>query len=137
MKNFEKSLVLFVLKLKSIFGVKTFVIESAFVLISLCSTAFFMGKEWQEWIAVFAVYFTFKHASVSNRMEEQEGLRASKGEKITVSCYKKSTHFFYAKEVLWFAYFSLSGSYSALAGVIVFLLYGWWRKAYRKHKPIA
>ncbi len=132
----EKKLVGLVLKIKKTFGVKTFVIESAFVLTTLVLTAFFAGKEWQEWIAVFAVYFTFKHASVSNRMEEQEALKKSKGEKVTVDCYKKSTHFFYAKEVLWFGYFFLTASYSALAGVIVFLIYGWWRKIYRKHNAL-
>ncbi len=69
-------------------------------------------------------------------MEEQEALKKSKGEKVTVDCYKKSTHFFYAKEVLWFGYFFLTASYSALAGVIVFLIYGWWRKIYRKHNAL-
>lgn len=133
----EKQLVNAVLSIKKTLSIKTYVIESTFVLSTLILTALLAGQKWQEWIAVFAVYFTFKHASVSNRMEEQQALRKSNGERVTVECYQKSTVFFYYKELLWFAYFALTNSYSALAGVIVFLMYGWWRKTYRKYNPIS
>jgi hypothetical protein len=117
-------------------NLKTYNIENFFVLTSLLSIAILFGKDYIEYIAVFAIYFTFKHANISNRMEEQEEKRKSLGQEIKVECYKKSIQFFYVKEILWFSYFALNGSYSALAGVIIFLLYGPWRKIWRKHNPI-
>lgn len=131
-----KNLVGYVLFLKKRFNCKTYHIEGAFVLIVLCLTAWIFGKEWQEWIAVFAVYGTFKHASVSNRLEEKEEQRKRLGQPVFVECYHMATKYFYAKETLWFAYFFLIGSYSALAGVIVFLIYGPWRKVWRKYNPV-
>jgi hypothetical protein len=38
--------------------------------------------------------------------------------------------------IFWFVYFILLGAWSALAGVIVFLLYTPWRNYYRKYHPI-
>ena len=128
----KKKLVSTVLYLKSTLGVKTWVIESSFVFIILSLTALIAGKKWTEWIAVFAVLFTFCHASVANRMEEQESLKNQRGQTVSVDCYKMTTRYFYAKEILWFAYFFIIGSYSALAGVIIFLFYGWWRKVWRE-----
>lgn len=123
--------------LKERFGCRTYHIEGAFVLLSLCLTAWIFGKEWQEWVAVFAVYGTFKHASVSNRLEEKEEQRKRNGEKVFVECYHMATKYFYAKETLWFAYFVLTESYSALAGVIIFLLYAPWRKLWRRYNPLS
>ena len=118
---------------------RTWVIESTFVGIVLAAVWVFGflydGKSWIELIGSAAVFFTFKHASVAARMEESEAERAKTGSHF-VECYKKQTQFFYMKEVLWFAFFSATGSWSALAGVILFLFYGMWRKAWRKENAI-
>lgn len=118
--------------LKRKLNLKTYQLESAFVLTSLVLTALLFGKEWHEWIAVVAVFYTFKHASVSNRLEEKEAERKQKGERVFVDCYEMAKKFFVAKEILWFAYFAINGSYSALAGVIIFILYNPWRRFYRR-----
>lgn len=131
-----KNIVFVFTYVKNILGVQTYILESIFVLLILILTALLAGKDWLEWIAVLAVFFTFSHASVANRMEEKEELKAKKGQKIDVSCYKMSSRYFFLKESLWFLYFFLAGSYSALAGVIVFLFYGWWRKTYRTYNKL-
>lgn len=122
--------------LKNRFGLKTYNIESAFVFGVLALTAIVFGKTWHEWVAVFAVYGTFKHASVSNRLEEKEAQRKAQGEKVYVDCYHMATKYFYFKEAMWFSYFVLCGQWSALAGVLVFLAYNPWRKFWRKHNPL-
>lgn len=120
--------------IKNQLKLKTFQLESAFVLIILCLTALIFGKEWHEWIAVIAVFYTFKHASVSNRLEEKEAQRKLLGEKVFVDCYHMAKKFFITKEILWFSYFAINGSYSALAGVIIFLIYNPWRNYYIKQR---
>lgn len=131
-----KYLVLFVKGFKSTSGLKTHHIENTFVLTTLLATAYFFGKSWVEYLGVYAVWFSFQHASISNRLEEREHWRKRYGHPVQVDCYDKLSKFFYAKEILWFAYFALNGSYSALVGVIIFLLYGYWRTSWRKYNPI-
>jgi len=65
-----KFLVTIVERLKQIFRCPTWQVESAFVLIVLSSVALATHKGAIEWIGVLAVWFTFMHGSVSNRMEE-------------------------------------------------------------------
>lgn len=132
----EEKVIQIIKSVKQKLNLKTYNIENFFVLISLLSISILFGKDYIEYIAVLAVYFTFKHANISNRMEEQEEKRKNLGQEIKVECYKKSIQFFYVKEILWFSYFALNGSYSALAGVIIFLIYGYWRKTWRKYNPI-
>ena len=122
--------------LKNRFGCRTYHIEGFFVLLILCLTALIFGKVWEEWIAVFAVYGTFKHASISNRLEEREEQRKLSGEKVYVECYYMASRWFYIKETLWLSYFLLVESYSALAGVLIFLIYNPWRRFYRRYKPL-
>lgn len=131
----EKFIVTTFLRLKELLKVQAWVLESTFVLTTLLLTALLSGKGWVEYIAVLAVYFTFKHASVSERLREANDANSRNASAETVACAPKLNRFFYMKEVLWVAFFLLSGSWSALAGCVVFLLYGWWRAAYRKHHP--
>ncbi len=115
-------------------------IEVAFVFGILASVAVIRiiatGHGWVEWIGVFAVTFTFSHASVANRMEEKEGKRVEKTGKPEVECYKSLQRYFYLKEICWLVYFVLVGAYSALIGTGIFLTYGWWRKTWRKYHPL-
>ena len=82
-----------------------------------------------ELLAAGAVLLTFGHAQIADRMAEQEERR----EQPLVDCYKKLWYYFVGKEILWFLYFLLNHSYSALAGVFVFIAYPFWRKFYRKN----
>lgn len=85
-----------------------------------------------EILAAIAVLLTFGHAQIADRMAEQESLKAQP----TIECYKKMCYYFMGKEILWFIYFLLNHSYSALIGVVIFLVYPIWRGLYRrKIKP--
>lgn len=83
-----------------------------------------------EILSALAVLLTFGHAQISTRLSEQESLSSTP----RVDCYRKLIYYYIGKEVLWFAYFLLNHSYSALVGVIVFLLYPIWRKYYNDRK---
>lgn len=107
--------------------------ESLFVLLVLIITAIISGKGWIEWIGVAAVFFTFKHASIAERLTEAENKRFKKGDTIMVDCYYKLPIYFYIKEILWFSYFIIMGAWSAVIGVFVFLLYPVWRKTWKKY----
>lgn len=85
-----------------------------------------------DMIAALAVLLTFGHASIGDRLAEQEALRTTP----QVECYRKMGYYFVGKEMCWLLYFSVSHAYSALVGVFVFLLYPVWRRLYRKHYPI-
>lgn len=121
---------------KTKWHIQTHVIEYLFVGIILIVVAIVAKKGWIEWIGVLAVFLTFGHASIAERLREREALRHLKRDPVEVHCYWKLPYYFYAKEMLWFVYFILLGAWSALAGVILFLLYVPWRNYYRKHHPI-
>ena len=106
--------------------------EMFFVFVVLAVVAFFSGNRLVEWVGVFAVLLTFAHATVANRMSERQALMLEPD----VECYKWSDRYFVAKELLWFSYFLLHRSYAALVGVFIFLLYPFWRRLYRKMRPL-
>lgn len=83
-------------------------------------------------LAALAVLLSFGATSISDRLTEQEALRAQP----QVECYRKFILYFLGKEICWFLYFFLTHAYSALVGVCIFLLYPLWRKFYRKRFPI-
>lgn len=99
---------------------KTWHVESLFVLIVLCLTAVISHKGKVEWIGVAAVFFSFMHASVSERLGEAENKRFVNDEAVYVDCYKKLPVYFYIKEICWLSYFVLIGAWSAITGVFIF-----------------
>lgn len=129
-------LIRFIEWIKAAFHVRTYVIEYVLVGIVLVFVSVLSRRGWIEWIGVLAVFLTFSHASIAERLHEREALRHQKRSPVEVHCYWKLPYYFYAKEILWFVYFVLLGAWSALAGVILFLLYTPWRRYYRKHHPI-
>lgn len=123
---------------------KTWMMESAFVITVLAVSPMLTAALTHDWrragleaIAALAVYFSFKHASVAERMREADEANARSGAGSTTECAPKLNTFFIYKEVLWVAFFSLSGAWSALIGCGIFLLYPVWRAAYRKSVPRA
>jgi hypothetical protein len=90
------------------------------------------GSSWLELLGAAAVLAAFAHAQVADRMTEREAARVSPD----VHCWRWSRRYFVAKEALWFVYFAAHGSWSALAGVVLFLLYPLWRAAYRRLWPL-
>lgn len=129
-------LIRFVEWIKRRFNVQTYVIEYLVVSVVLVATAIISKKGFVEWIGVVAVFLTFGHASIAERLREREALRHLTRSPIEVNCYWKLSYYFYAKEILWFAYFILIGAWSALAGVVLFLAYSPWRAYYRKWHPV-
>ena len=123
-------------ELKKIFKCRTYHVEYAFVLITLLFVGTISGKGPIEWLGVLAVFFTFCHTSIASRLEEREEHRKKITNLADVHCYYKLNYYFYAKELCWFLYFLIFGAYSALAGVLIFLLYTPWRKYWRKYHPI-
>lgn len=78
-----------------------------------------------ELVGAGAVLLSFGHASVADRLAEREAARA----RPSVHCYRWARRYFVGKEVLWCAYFTAHGSWSALAGVGLFLAHPLWRRA--------
>lgn len=108
--------------------------EAAVVGVVLAMVAFFSGKGWVEWIGALAVFMTFMHGQVSIRFTEAAKVAERDIEKAfpeddhKVECWKWSDRYYWTKEGLWFAYFLLHQSWSALVGCILFLAYPMWRK---------
>lgn len=113
-------------------GLKTYHFEMGFVALVLFLVVFFLKNTPLEYVGALAVLFSFGHASIAERFREREEAKANPG----VSCFQKSLHYFLAKEVCWSVYFLGTGCYSALVGVVVFLLYPVWRKVWRSYKPL-
>ena len=88
--------------------------------------------KWQaiELLGGAAVFFTFMHTQVSFRLSEAEQHRTE----AQVECHRKAQYYFIARECLWFIYFASLGAWSALAGVIIFLLYPIWRAYHLSRK---
>ena len=53
------------------------------------------------------------------------------------SKHRWAGRYFLGKELLWCVYFIAHGSWSALAGVGLFLAYPFWRRLWRRWHPIA
>lgn len=85
-----------------------------------------------EIVCSIAVYITFLHAQVADRMQERQALQATP----EVECHAKLNRYFMVKEALWIAFFVMTRSYSALSGAILFFLYPFWRRCWRMIKPI-
>lgn len=112
---------------------KTWQIEAIVVSVVLLVVWFLTGHKPIELLGSLAVLFTFKHAQIADRMQERQAIK----EKPDVHCYRWSNRYFVSKEVLWIAFFALTGAYAAIAGAILFCVYPVWRKLYRKRHPLS
>lgn len=111
---------------------RTWHIETAVVTIVLVAVALLSGGKVVDWIVSAAVLCTFGHASVSDRLAEREAAKPV----ADVDCSKWATRYWVAKELLWLASFIALKSWPALASCILFLVYPFWRKAFRSIHPI-
>lgn len=110
---------------------RTWQIEAAVALLVLGTVAVLGGNHATEWLGAGAVWLSFMHGQVADRMAESQGRRAVPD----VHCYRRAALYFIGKEALWVAYFVAHRSYAALAGCALFLAYPAWRKVYRKISP--
>lgn len=87
-----------------------------------------------EWIGAGAVLLSFGHAQVADRLAENMAFTARAtgvGGQISVECFRWANRYLVGKEALWFVYFVMHGAYSALAGVVLFIAYPFWRAWWR------
>lgn len=113
-------------------AVRTWHAELAFVVLVLAAVAALSGGGSVEWVGVGAVSLSFAHAQVADRLAEREASRAVAG----VDCYRWATRYLIGKESLWCVYFVAHHSWSALAGVGLFLVYAPWRRWWRARRPL-
>lgn len=109
---------------------KTWHKEALIVAIILALVA---GKKPLEWLGSLAVLLTFMHAQIGFRLQEAEAQRIPT--QVHVACWWKLQYYFVAKELCWFLYFGLMGAWSALVGVVVFLVYPVWRRYHLRPTP--
>ncbi len=119
-------------------GLKPHYIETAVAAAILVATAIISGKGIVEWVGVLGVILTFEYQVLSTYLREHAEARKQKGhEKKSDTIYMEIQVLFYLKEVIWTAYFLALGAYSAIAGTIIFIIYGAWRKLYRQEIPLS
>jgi len=111
---------------------RTWMFEWLVVFSVLATVTIATGNKPVEWLGTFAVLFTFGHAAITNRLAERQAMMPVP----EVDCYHWSDRYFILKEILWLAYFLLYKSYAALIGVAIFLLYPFWRRLYRRWRPL-
>lgn len=100
----------------------------------LGGVVFVRGAPAIEWVAAAAVLASFAHGQVSDRLSEQEGVRATQQSGPAVECWRWSRRYYVLKEILWAAVFFASGAWAALVGVALFLAYPLWRAWWRKRQ---
>lgn len=112
--------------------IRTWHVERAVAALVLAVVALAAGGGVQ-WIAALAVLGTFAHMQISDRLAEREAVRTISA----VECHALAVRYLVAKELAWVAFFALTGSWTALAGVPLFLLYPLWRRWWRCVHPLA
>jgi hypothetical protein len=115
---------------------KTWKVEMMVAATVLCAVVFISGRYENvvEWIGASAVLLTFAHMQVADRLAESAayGTAGNMGYANVVGCFAWARRYLVGKEILWMAYFILHQSWSALAGVGLFLLYPVWRAWWRR-----
>lgn len=120
--------------------IRTWHIEMAVVATVLVAVALLSGGGWLELLGAGAVLLSFGHAQVADRLAEYAGAKPEPGDerdwsiRSPVHCYRWATRYLVCKEALWLAYFIAHRSWSALAGVVMFLLYPAWRRWWVKRR---
>lgn len=109
---------------------RTWHFEMVFVAAALGAVLLLTGGAWPELVCAAAVLAGFGHAQVSDRLAAHQASLVS----APVDCFRWSTRYFVAKELLWVAFFTLQQSYAALVGCGVFLVYPFWRSWWRARR---
>lgn len=106
----ERALIYPVELFKKVTGLQTYVFEYIVVLGILVATALVSKNGIVEWIGVAAVFFSFAHMSVAERLREREAYRHLYGKEIGVDCFYKLNWYYHLKEIYWLAYFTILGA---------------------------
>jgi hypothetical protein len=113
--------------------IKTWHKETLIVGIILFLTTLLFSNNLINWVTTLAILITFNHAQIGDRLQERQDILSSK----TVECYWKLNKLFALKEILWIVAFLMMDNYAAIVGSVLFFIYPFWRKFYRKNiKPL-
>lgn len=122
---------------------RTWHFETAAVAAVLVTVALATGGGALELVGAGAVLLSFGHVSVADRLAEAERERRSyvkfadgDDDAHAVACHRWATRYLVGKEALWLVYFVAHRSWSALAGVALFLAYPLWRRWWRARHPL-
>lgn len=123
--------------------IRTWHLELVAVAAALAAVAIGTGGSAIELVGAVAVTLTFAHAQVADRLAEAERERRAyvrfadgNDDAHAVTCHRWATRYLVGKETLWLAYFVAHHSWSALAGVGLFLAYVPWRRWWRAQHPL-
>jgi hypothetical protein len=123
--------------------IRTWHIELAIVASILAAVALLADPGVIELLGAAAVTLSFAHAQVADPLAEAEAERRAyvrfpdgDTDAHAVSCHRWATRYLVGKEMLWLAYFVAHRSWSALAGVVLFLAYTPWRRWWRARRPL-
>ncbi len=123
---------------KKVTGWKTYRFEELFVISILSIVTIATGGLFSiwRWIEVLAVFLTFVHASIGQRLEEHQRYQFEQEGRATVECFHKLGPVFVGKEFLWMIAFIHAQLWPALVGVFIFLMYYPWRVEWRRAHPL-
>lgn len=109
--------------------VRTYVLELAVVGVILVTVSISTGARTVEFLGTCAVLFTFCYVQVASRLDEaMDACQDVEGKAHEVHCRAWLNRYLYLKESCWLLYFVFLGAWSALVGVVIFLLYPYWRR---------
>ncbi len=122
-------------------GLRTWHVELLVVAVVLLTVVVATGGGLLELVGAGAVVLSFAHTQVADRLAENERERQryvliDDIDQHVVVCHRWATRYLVGKESLWFVYFVAHHSWSALAGVILFLAYAPWRRWWRARWPL-
>ena len=110
---------------------RTWHVELAVVAAVLLAVVFATGGGWLELLGAGAVTLSFAHAQVADRLAE---LARDVRDQTLAPCHRWASRYLVGKETLWLVYFVAHRSWSALAGVALFLAYTPWRRWWRRSR---
>jgi len=114
---------------------KTWVKEILFVIAALTATWAFSGTKPVEVLGTIAVILTFCYVQVATRLDEQMArCESDENKSHEIHCRVWLNRYLVMKEAMWCIYFVYLGGWSALVGVVIFLLYPLWRNFHNGRK---
>lgn len=112
--------------------IRTWHIEATVMAAILAATVIISDGGSTEWIGAAAVWLATRHMSVADRGREKDERRAVPD----VSCLAWLDRYLVGKELFFCWYFIRLEAWSALVGGALFLVYPFWRRLYRRWRPM-
>ena len=82
----------------------------------------FTANKWNDWLGGVAVFCGFLYTAA---VEDLAGNSERTNKKINTKQLRRS---YFLKEALWFSFFIINKNYAPLAGILIFLIFPYWRK---------